>query len=62
MKLSGGGRRRAALVPAVLAVPVVLAVLFLIRPASAQAPEGPKDQLQRGRQIYLLGTSPSGGE
>ncbi|MFY9821899.1 MAG: ABC transporter substrate-binding protein [Thermoanaerobaculia bacterium] len=59
---SGGGPRRAALVPAVLVVPVVLAVLFFIRPASAQAPKDSKDPIQRGRQIYLEGTSSSGGE
>jgi ABC-type branched-subunit amino acid transport system substrate-binding protein len=64
MNFPGGGRRRTALVPAVLVVPVVLAVLFFIRPASAQDPKDPKDskdQFQRGRQIYLEGTSPSGG-
>lgn len=53
----GGDRRRPALV---LAVPAVLAVLFSIRPASAQDAKDSKAQLQRGRQIYLEGTSPSG--
>jgi len=53
----GGGRRRAAAL-----VPAVLAVLFFIRPASAQGPKDSKDQIQRGRQIYLEGTSPTGGE
>lgn len=57
----GGGRRPAALSPLfVLAVLVVLAVPFLIRPASAQAPKDSKEPIQRGRQIYLEGTSPSG--
>jgi ABC-type branched-subunit amino acid transport system substrate-binding protein len=52
---SEGGRRRAALVLS------VLAVLFVpcLRAAS---PEESKKQLERGRQIYLEGTSPSGGE
>ncbi len=50
-----GGRRRAAL---------VLSVLFFLtvragRPASA---EDAKPQLERGKQIYLTGASPSGGE
>jgi ABC-type branched-subunit amino acid transport system substrate-binding protein len=33
--------------------------VFFVRPASA---EDSKNQVQRGRQIYLEGTSPSGGE
>src|SRR6185295_4301830 len=55
MTFSGGGRRRAALVLS------VLAVLFVpcLRAAS---PEESKKQLERGRQIYNEGTSPSGGE
>jgi ABC-type branched-subunit amino acid transport system substrate-binding protein len=55
MTFSGGGRSRAALVLAVLSVPFVL----FVRPAS---PADAKTQLERGRQIYLEGTSPSGGE
>ncbi|HSS78259.1 MAG TPA: ABC transporter substrate-binding protein, partial [Thermoanaerobaculia bacterium] len=62
MTSSGGGHRRAALVLKVLVVPAVLAVLFSIRPASAQVPKDSKDPIQRGRQIYLEGTSPAGGE
>ena len=50
MIFPGGGRRRAALVL------TVLSILF-VRSASA---EDTKNQLQRGRQIYLEGTSPSG--
>jgi ABC-type branched-subunit amino acid transport system substrate-binding protein len=51
----GGGRRRAALVLVALTALFVL----VLRPAS---PEEPKKQLERGRQIYLEGTSPSGGQ
>ena len=61
MKLPGGGHRRRPAVFAPFFVLVVLAVLFPIRPASAEDPKDSKDQLQRGRQIYLEGTSPSGG-
>ena len=48
----GGGRSRAAL---------VLSFLFIlfVRPAS---PEDSKPQLERGKQIYLEGTSPTGAE
>lgn len=43
----------------VLAVLGVLAVLPLLHAAQ---PADPKKQLERGRQIYVEGTSPSGGE
>jgi ABC-type branched-subunit amino acid transport system substrate-binding protein len=52
---SGGGWRLAALGLSILTSLVVL----LLRPASA---EDSKPQVERGRQIYLEGTSPSGAE
>ncbi|HEV7507582.1 MAG TPA: ABC transporter substrate-binding protein [Thermoanaerobaculia bacterium] len=55
MKFFGGGRCHAALVPAIFSV----LFLLVLRPAS---PEDSKPQLERGRQIYLEGTSPSGSE
>ena len=55
MTYSGGGWRRTALGLSILTSLVVL----LLRPASA---EDSKPQVERVRQIYLEGTSPSGGE
>ncbi len=52
------------LVPAVLAVPFVLFFFFLpaLLQAAPASPEDSKKQLERGKQIYNEGTSPSGGE
>lgn len=52
----GGGLRRAALAALFLLLPA------LLRAAPPASPEEAKKQLERGRQIYNEGTSPSGGE